>query len=1551
MSRNLGDTNLGETNLGDTNYIYYIKKKEEICPYNHRRVGYDAKSTDYEIFRDFRESTVVDRIIEILLEYRRIWSYTDIPWDYKYINFSFMGTDIAITPNFVSSLKMVNEKGEVEKTFEVSMKEVFENNKEELVNMWEEKIEKLRQEGLSSNTENQITINKLVMQRSQVSNRITQITRWAGDKSLLYSMMKAYGGKDFIPLTFEMDIDRLREEFDNDIGILNLLETKLIPNRFWVVKPTSGSRGIGMQFASTDEVKENFFNWVDEIYEVKKEPKKFSKWLISELKQSFLWKLKNNVPDSLKLCEYSYENKNGKVVNEKLSPAPEKFKKTGLWNKCRVREPEVIPIKKPSKVFCSHSFNDNDKGRINKARVWFAISIEEGYYKLYVYNKILFELCAKQFEGDYNDKMQLWTDITDEYYIEQYEMDDVNSCRAADLDFCHVIEWENGESFPKNWSKVKENLTEFFLKFMSAVKYRVSCLSSMCDYSKGCFQYFGMDFIVDDNMNVWLLELNTRPWVGYGNWWNKFDPDNVHIPHKWLFLESLLRQFVDPKFDEQPEVLPYGNDLKGCKWIFVTQETFNKVKDPIAVIQKSIPVKGMANWVMTRQIIKTILGRGLSIFPYGKLIKKPELYLQGMTPYIVYLLNKTKGNLKEFKAKIDKMYPDLVKADIVNRIFPFVYYLGNKAVLTDILKDFYNAPGGGSEHSMWLKKNKFVTNQLKAFDIIPASFTINKNNPYWVEELMADIEEYENGTPVRWIVKPAEGKQGTGIYITSGPLDDRMDLSMIVQHILTDPDNQDSSEWVISLYIDNPKLVMDRKSHIRVFVLVNNNGEKVEYYQMEPHLLFLAGLPYERENEFVHSFFSQQGKELMERQGGMSSIQKYKNLTNLSKGKDLFLTYVKRPSNQPSEQIEGYQNPTEVEENLKEKKIWFRNDTLNPNFAYKVLSYDASAKIDQYNEVIKPKIQDLIVHTLYAVKEHVGCVNKGGCYHYLAFDIMVDDNDHPWLLEVNVNPGLQAIKNNLKGGMTNFFNNIFSHVTNNQNLRMVTIKKPQVWVKDGIHYEQGNNNEWYPVEHRKGDPKTYRYSKEKYGKEYDEKGIEKETQYNSDKEWKKGDLILDKLGTKEYYVPNQFRMHSLDWLSKHSRKLIPKYDTNLFTPILKIKKSRERVEEMAQPAVQLAAQPAEVKTEEEALEVHLGPILEQIGFQKVTFIGDNNKKKTSYVRPQIAFALRMAAAAQKAKSELKPEEKEKSVDDVLVDYFKEVFKYMQLGGIFGGNSWRPWMKVSTQMVPLYLKQMLKPLQRGNYRGASLDSILLWSALTGGLKTSDTGRPLEIIVREIHSENSSSFGEINVEGISLEGISLDSPNAIAAIYDLRAGALQKKYSPSMSLPFSFKLPLPDSWACEACEKLSGSGIRGRSGKCDIDDPWGCTTDKLRSQMKRLLKDVPGGKELVNKMKNKDSLICLLGCYTQSGLLGMDFFGSMHPSENSDLMYMFALMNGAGINSMPFKGWLDGMYGSSLYNTLIQRLNMKTGNDFFGVNLANGGLWVPSFQEQVLSKMFS
>jgi hypothetical protein len=61
-----------------------------------------------------------------------------------------------------------------------------------------------------------------------------------------------------------------------------------------------------------------------------------------------------------------------------------------------------------------------------------------------------------------------------------------------------------------------------------------------------CFELFGFDFLVDEDFRVWLLEVNTNPFLGTPN-----KDMKVLVPR---MINEMLALVVDPKF--KPAVDP-----------------------------------------------------------------------------------------------------------------------------------------------------------------------------------------------------------------------------------------------------------------------------------------------------------------------------------------------------------------------------------------------------------------------------------------------------------------------------------------------------------------------------------------------------------------------------------------------------------------------------------------------------------------------------------------------------------------------------------------------------------------------------------------------------------------------------------------------------------------------------------------------------------------------------------------------------------------------------------------------------------------------------------
>ena len=59
---------------------------------------------------------------------------------------------------------------------------------------------------------------------------------------------------------------------------------------------------------------------------------------------------------------------------------------------------------------------------------------------------------------------------------------------------------------------------------------------------------------------------------------------------------------------------------------------------------------------------------------------------------------------------------------------------------------------------------------------------------------------------------------------------------------------------------------------------------------------------------------------------------------------------------------------------------------------------------DVWRSEIQPRIKEIVVFTLEAVKNQVG--NRKTSFELLGYDFLIDTNNTPWLLEVNTSPAM-----------------------------------------------------------------------------------------------------------------------------------------------------------------------------------------------------------------------------------------------------------------------------------------------------------------------------------------------------------------------------------------------------------------------------------------------------------------------------------------------------------------------------------------------------------------
>jgi tubulin polyglutamylase TTLL5 len=224
---------------------------------------------------------------------------------------------------------------------------------------------------------------------------------------------------------------------------------------------------------------------------------------------------------------------------------------------------------------------------------------------------------------------------------------------------------------------------------------------------------------------------------------------------------------------------------------------------------------------------------------------------------------------------------------------------------------------------------------------------------------------YRNDREGKWIVKPANSSQGRGIFILDN-----------INNLRT------CDSCVVSRFIHNPLLINDLKFDLRIYVLVTCFSPLKIYVYDEGLARFAS-----------------------EKYSNFNKSNKFSFLTNYSINK-LNEKYVQNEDSDLDSQ--GHK--------------W----SLSALIKYlKALEVDC--------ELIIQKIYDLIIKTIITAESTVvSLVRKydlspNNCFDLFGFDILIDENLRPWLLEVNLSPSLATespLDLNIKGHLVSELFNI-----------------------------------------------------------------------------------------------------------------------------------------------------------------------------------------------------------------------------------------------------------------------------------------------------------------------------------------------------------------------------------------------------------------------------------------------------------------------------------------------------------------------------------------------
>lgn len=230
------------------------------------------------------------------------------------------------------------------------------------------------------------------------------------------------------------------------------------------------------------------------------------------------------------------------------------------------------------------------------------------------------------------------------------------------------------------------------------------------------------------------------------------------------------------------------------------------------------------------------------------------------------------------------------------------------------------------------------------------------------------VEEYRKTPQSTWIMKPCGRSQGSGIFL----INKLSKLKKWSREAKTPFQHLTKESYVISKYIDNPLIIGGKKFDLRLYVLVTS-FRPLKAYQFRLGFCRFCTVKYdssvaELDNMYVHLTnvsVQKHGGEYNSLHGGKLSVHNLRLHLESTRGK-------------------------EVTETLFDQISW------------------------------------LIIHSLKAVVPVIA--NDRHCFECYGYDIIIDNNLKPWLIEVNASPSLTSTTANDRILKHKLLNNIFSIV-------------------------------------------------------------------------------------------------------------------------------------------------------------------------------------------------------------------------------------------------------------------------------------------------------------------------------------------------------------------------------------------------------------------------------------------------------------------------------------------------------------------------------------------
>lgn len=625
-----------------------------------------------------------------------------------------------------------------------------------------------------------------------------------------------------------------------------------------------------------------------------------------------------------------------------------------------------------SQVFMPDLFN----GYIVSNRVYLLVVKTKCDITSYIYKDHLLYRAFNKFQGDITDPLQFLTNIT--------------VTNANDFYMTRYINFNNWKKKMKKnkFREIKKKIYEAIWTISNDIKNDLMAINDNFDDNirlhkkkTSAFHIYGLDILINRNNDIKILEINAHPSIDSSAL-------NLGIINRFDYF-SFWDDIMNITVDSQYEPLNKNKMKNKFKKIYIGS-IVNNIRKPLFYIPQSIchTYPFILEALYKRQFINRTknLYDNIDVF-YGL----RERYCSEFT------------NMYYYDELINFKYSKRMScAKIINKIQGITYYLASK-------------------DQMYITLKAYIPDKIHSF--VPESLTFTyPNDISYVKEFI------ENHEVTEWILKPIYGSRGMGIIkvnkhnITS--MESHLNYwknigqNITVSHnlknkygnIIETPVNKKYEHWILSKYINKPYLIrfkrdeIGRKFNIRFFVLVhldghlttiNNHYGKLSLYVYSDCVTYFSMLEYNK-NKIPIKFQAIDDPLLLE---------SMKHLTNL-------------------------ENVNRVGKYLEKKGIKFDTEKYKKNLT-SMLSNIPSISTDLFLSIMSQGIE-IIKCTIDGATKNLRSLNRyikdyKCSFNLLAYDMLLDDMNKLWLIEINRGPDMVALLANIGyNNCVKFFDEIFS---------------------------------------------------------------------------------------------------------------------------------------------------------------------------------------------------------------------------------------------------------------------------------------------------------------------------------------------------------------------------------------------------------------------------------------------------------------------------------------------------------------------------------------------